>query len=436
MNRPIDIVGAAETALDRHLAGAQVERLSGGYSWQTYLVLAASVPVAVVRVAPGGGTLSPYDVNDEQRALQAAAGSVPAPQVLLVEAEPSVYGAPLQVQTVAPGSALRRSLIKSPAERRPYRIALAGALGALHRDGDPGILPGGATSGDAIHWVIDTEIGHYVRAAPARNPGFEIGLRWLLSNLPDESGAAVVCHGDFRLNNVLWTAPGRIGGVIDWERAWAGDPLCDIAFTRHFSGWAAVDREAVGVYEQAAGRTVDESRMTFYLRLERWRSYTAAMRGRAAVAAAESDEVDLLAIGEAGIAGTWDLVNWLEDGLVSLPSALEDRSAAYADGIGAARRRELMMSLDADHPLRARFADARGDQASIELSIAMLRTVSGLPRLAAALRDPEPQVAWERAFEVMTEEATHGGRSLHAALQALGLRFTNRPTTLPEMTWR
>ena len=236
MENGVDITAAAEAALERRLEGAGVQTLHGGYSWLTYLVSVDSEPRAVVRVAPRGGTLDPYDVGAERLALEAAGGSVPAPQVLLVEADPTVYGAPLQVQTVGPGAAVRASTIEAPGERYAYRSALAAALGKLHRAGDVSRLGRVATTAEAVRWVIEREVEHYRRATPSRNPGFEIGLRWLLSNLPQGTEAPVLCHGDFRLNNILWTGPGRIGAVLDWERAWAGDPLCDVAFTRQFLG--------------------------------------------------------------------------------------------------------------------------------------------------------------------------------------------------------
>ena len=436
MDERVDIVGAAEAALGRSLGEAHPERLHGGYSWQTYVVSSGAGPQAVVRVAPRGGTLDPYDPDGERRALEAACGAVPAPEVLLVEPDPAPYGAPLQVQTVAPGAALRSSTIESFDERRSYRSAMATALGELHRDGDPARLSTVRTTGEALRWVIDQEVDHYVRSAPARNPGFEIGLRWLLTNLPPGNDAPVVCHGDFRLNNVLWKEPGRIGAVLDWERAWAGDPLCDIAFSRQFSGWGAVDRDAVALYEAASGRTVDESRMTFYLRLERWRSYTASMRGLAAVASSRSDRPELLAIGEAGVAGMWDLINWLEDGLVALPARLSERPGEYVGSLSEDRRGDMLVGLGAADPLRAHLVDEQAKAGALATSVATLRTVTGFPALTKALRIADPQGAWERAFEVLTIEATDGGRTLHAALQALGLRFTARPTFLPEMKWR
>lgn len=432
----VRIVSAAETALGRSLGGARVEPMPGGHSWETYLVSTASGPEVVVRVAPRGGTLDPYDVEVERRALRAARGALPAPEVLLVAAHPSEFGAPLQVQTVVPGARLRSSQKIPSGEIKRYRAAMAVALGDLHRLGDPSRLSAVRTTGEAIRSIIDVEVEHYRRAAAARQPGFEIGLRWLLSNLPGGNDEPVLCHGDYRIGNILWDGCGEISGVLDWERAWAGDPMCDIAFTRQFSAWGGIDREAVPLYERASGRKVDESLMTFYLRLERWRSYTASMRGISALASGKTDRAALAAIGEAGYSGMWDLASWLEDGLVPLPPELAKRPSHYAPMLSAPRRIEIARHPGTGGPLRSHLLDDGEESRALRRSVDRLRAIGGMPALTKALDLSDVEVAWEAAFEVLTVAAADGGRNLQAALQALGLRFTGRPTFLQEMAWR
>lgn len=54
---------------------------------------------------------------------------------------------------------------------------------------------------------------------------------WLARAAPDE-GDSRLCHGDFRPGNVLFTDgdPIAVGGVIDWETAWLGDPLTELGY--------------------------------------------------------------------------------------------------------------------------------------------------------------------------------------------------------------
>ena len=41
----------------------------------------------------------------------------------------------------------------------------------------------------------------------------------------------MLLHGDYWNGNILWNS-GEISGIIDWEDAWIGEPLSDLAGTR------------------------------------------------------------------------------------------------------------------------------------------------------------------------------------------------------------
>ena len=48
---------------------------------------------------------------------------------------------------------------------------------------------------------------------------------------PSFSNPPVLLHGDYWNGNILWNC-GEISGIIDWEDAWIGEPLSDLAGTR------------------------------------------------------------------------------------------------------------------------------------------------------------------------------------------------------------
>jgi aminoglycoside phosphotransferase (APT) family kinase protein len=54
--------------------------------------------------------------------------------------------------------------------------------------------------------------------------------------LPRRNGT-VLLHGDYWPGNIVWNA-GRLAGVIDWEDAGLGDPLCDLGKSRLDVLWA------------------------------------------------------------------------------------------------------------------------------------------------------------------------------------------------------
>ena len=260
----------------------QVERLSRGFSWVT---LAADD--VIVRVAPRGGSLDPYDPAAEAANLRRVEGVVPAPRVLAVQPDAdNPIGRPFGVHSRVPGRVLR---LADVTEHRPRHIAaLAQALGKLHR------LEAPMTVAEAYDAELEHTEAVYRRAAPDRHPEFEAALEWLAANRPDCHEPAVWCHGDFRFANMSWTGPGELGGILDWERAWPGDPMCDVAFTHRFSGWCSIDDSA------DYGHPLDANRLAYAARFERVRSFTASMRAIRAWLDGRSHDPRLLTIGRRG----------------------------------------------------------------------------------------------------------------------------------------
>ena len=293
---PPDAERALATVLSRPWTLA---RLTGGYSWRTYRVTDATGRRVVLRIAPGGGTLEPYEPEREAAALRRVAGIVPAPTVLAT-------GQGFIVEEHVDGDVRRPRDVTDPGERRRYRRAFAEALGDLHRisePGDPDLL---------LREELGRMRGQYEAHARRRYPAFEHALRWLDGNFPRTPAAtgARFCHGDYRFSNLAWRAPGDLAGVLDWERAGPGDPLADVAFTRRYSGWCAVAGEVLSAYEEHSGLAVDEERVGYLERFEKARSYTASMRGHRAYLDGRNDDPRLREIGEAGERGMRELLTW------------------------------------------------------------------------------------------------------------------------------
>lgn len=275
-------------------ARPHIQRLDRGFSWVTL-----AVDDVIVRVAPRGGPLDPYDPEVEAAGLRRVEGVVPAPRVLAVQPDPdNPIGRPFGVHTRRPGRVLR---LGNVTEHRPeYIAAAAKALGQLHK----------LTAPITVTEAYDAELGRteavYRRAAPDRHPEFEAALVWLRAHRPRCDEPAVWCHGDFRFANLSWTGPGELGGILDWERAWAGDPMCDVAFTRRFSGWCSIEDSA------DYGHRLDGERLAYAARFERVRSFTASMRAIRAWLDGRSHDPRLLTIGRRGEQAMKTELDWAE----------------------------------------------------------------------------------------------------------------------------
>lgn len=389
---------------------ATVATLDGGFSWQTSRVTCGSESV-IVRVAPLGGTVEPHDAHAEARHLHdARAAGVPVPDVMAVDDErlgrPAAVHSFIAGENVRPGAAVN--------DPDAYVGAFARTLATIHT-----AMPAEAISiRESYERTIHEEMEHYRRTAPCAHPGFEIGWQWLLANLPDDDRPAVRLHGDYRLANLLWAKPGDISGVLDWERSRTGDPMCDVAFTRLFSGWCAIAGSGGEVYAAASGIAVDEERVAYAEAFERWRSFTSAMRGLAAFVGGRNTDRRLIRIGLAGEAGAWRFV---EDHDLE---AQWDRASLppgrYESSVVAHEAHDWPALADADTRAMARAMDALHQ--------------TSLHYLPTDLGETDPDELFAAAHELAVQMLAMG-RPPRDLLQALALRATLRFELIEEHGW-
>ncbi len=371
------------------------ERLKGSYSWRTYRLRWARIAV-ILRVAPSGWAMAPYDAGREAATLTAVGKSVPVPTVIAYDQSGAMAGRSCILLQNTAGSRVLPEHEVPDTDRARYRRVFGKTLAALHLEADPSALDPAPTITDALRRAINLTVTDYQKAALRRHPGFEVGLRWLLTHMPEVAAPPVLCHGDYRLTNLLWKGPGVLSAVVDWERAWVGDPMVDVAFSRLTGGWCSISGEAQLAYEVGMGAALHVPRVNYALRFERWRRYIASMQALRAHVEERSDDPRLERIGLAGDAGAWTMVDLLSQGpLVPLPRIhLQAQSHRALSG---PRTEEACA-------------------AAVEALRAHQHTVPGL---AAAIAGSDPALAYIQAHDLLTEAAATGGPELIPALEAL-----------------
>ena len=223
------------------VAPVQVEVVAGGRSNLTSVVTDATGRRAVVRRPPLSGVLaSAHDVVREGRIMAALAPTaVPVPEVLGVEEDVALTGAPFLVTAFAEGLVVRDRTVASALSRRQRaglgRAAVA-TLAAVHEVDVDAVGLGdlarrdGYLARQVARWTAQLD-GGSDRPLPVLD---ELG-RALAEGLPEPVGVSLV-HGDFRLDNLIVDVgpdgrPGeehRVRAVLDWELATLGDPLADV----------------------------------------------------------------------------------------------------------------------------------------------------------------------------------------------------------------
>jgi aminoglycoside phosphotransferase (APT) family kinase protein len=141
-----------------------------------------------------------------------------------------------------PGDAIRWELppdfAAAPDEtRHQIGIQVVDALAALHAV-DPAAVglddlgpPAGYVPRQIRRWRGQLD---HARVRPVSD--LDWAADWLERHQPPEPAQVRIVHGDYRLDNVIFTQarPARLLGIVDWELATLGDPLADLGWLLAF----------------------------------------------------------------------------------------------------------------------------------------------------------------------------------------------------------
>jgi aminoglycoside phosphotransferase (APT) family kinase protein len=211
-------------------------RTEGGMSNPTFFLQRGDWQ-AVLRKQPAGELApSAHAIDREFKVLQALHGSaVPVPRPLHYCADRGVLGTPFYLMEKLEGRVFHA--FATPGLARDERAALYDAMvrtmAAIHRVDVAAVgladhgRPGNYFARQLKRW---SEQWARFRRGDDDNPALDRLVAWLAERVPD-STLQTLCHGDFRIGNIMFhaTEP-RVVGVLDWELSTLGHPLVDVAF--------------------------------------------------------------------------------------------------------------------------------------------------------------------------------------------------------------
>jgi aminoglycoside phosphotransferase (APT) family kinase protein len=240
-------------------------KFKGGQSNPTYLIEAASGRYVLRRKPPGKLLASAHAVDREFRVLKALRGSaVPVAQPLHLCADDAVIGSMFYLMSYVPGRIFWDPALPDLASglRAAYFNAAVDALAAIARLdvtgaglGDYG-KPGNYFSRQVSRWTEQ-----YRSSETEGLDAMEALIGALPGAVPADDGRVALVHGDFRIDNLIWTteAPAALEAIVDWELSTLGHPFADIAYFSMalrlprnpvLPGLAGVDRAALGIPEE------------------------------------------------------------------------------------------------------------------------------------------------------------------------------------------
>ncbi|MFZ9363951.1 MAG: phosphotransferase family protein, partial [Arenimonas sp.] len=230
-----------------------------------YLLEAASGRYVLRRKPPGILLGSAHAVDREFRVLQALYGSaVPVAVPLHLCTDESVIGSMFYVMSYVDGRVFwDPSLPEStPVARTALYDTLLRTLAAIHAiDVAKAGLADYGKPGNYFARQLDRWSRQYRDSETHSIPAMDALIAQLPQRCPEDDGSIALVHGDFRIDNLMFTPDGtEVLAVVDWELSTLGHPLADLGYlcmalrlprNPALPGLAGMDRAVLGIPGEA-----------------------------------------------------------------------------------------------------------------------------------------------------------------------------------------
>lgn len=240
-----------------------LEKFAGGQSNPTFKLNAQS-GVYVLRSQPLGKLLkSAHAVDREYQVLKALQNSnVPVAKVFHVCIDKNVMGSMFYLMEFCDGKVHWDASLKdvdSNAKRTAMYDAMNKTLVAIHNIDLKacGLIDYGRAS-NYFERQLNRWTAQYRASELQKNSGMDELMNWLSANLPADDGRVSLVHGDFRLDNMMFSKQtSEIIAVLDWELSTLGHPFADLAYQcmqlrmpqgmGSIDGLKGIDRASLGI---------------------------------------------------------------------------------------------------------------------------------------------------------------------------------------------
>ena len=228
------VTSALLKRLPAYLGPWSEEKTKHGQSNPTFILHGKSKTL-VLRKKPDGKLLrSAHMVEREYRVIKALSDTpVPVPKVFYLCDDPSEIGNIYFVMQYVAGITFSEPCTPSLSvdERRRVYDNMNLGLVTLHR-----VLPKsiGLTDfgkpGNYFQRQLSTWSRQFESSMTEKIMEMELLMDWLLSNVPTEVSDSRIVHGDWRIDNLIFSkADFSLQAILDWELSTLGDPRADLA---------------------------------------------------------------------------------------------------------------------------------------------------------------------------------------------------------------
>ena len=240
-------------------------KFAGGQSNPTFKIDAASGSYVLRRQPPGKLLKSAHAVDREYRVLAALADTdVPVAKVYHLCEDPQVIGSMFYIMEFCEGNVYWESSleqISSNQQRTKMYDEMCRVMAAIHSvDLEKVGLSDYGRPGNYFQRQYDRWSAQYKASELKPIPEMDQVIEWLGKNIPEDDGRVSLVHGDYRLDNLMFSSDNeRVIAVLDWELSTLGHPFADLAYQcmgmrlpsgngpGASSGLLGVDVQAVGI---------------------------------------------------------------------------------------------------------------------------------------------------------------------------------------------
>ena len=258
-------IEALSDYLAAHIAGFEpivdVTKFSDGQSNPTYLLETKGAKFVLRAQPPGKLLKSAHQVDREYRVMAALGStSVPVPKMLHFSQSDNPLGVMFFVMEHIEGRIYWDPALPelSNSARAKIYDQMNRTLAALHNvdAANVGLADFGAPGN-----YIERQLSRWSRQYLSPDHQTDADVRWIIdwldANLPPDDGQRAIVHGDFRIDNLIFSPNSNdLLGVLDWELSTLGHPMADVAYQAmqwrqpqgtRLRGLGDLDREELGI---------------------------------------------------------------------------------------------------------------------------------------------------------------------------------------------
>jgi len=225
--------------LEAHVADfhgpIRIEKFSQGQSNPTYRIDTPSGSLVLRRKPTGVLLKSAHAIDREFRVISAlGATDVPVPEAHHLCTDESVIGSWFYIMEYVEGTVFADPALPglTPTQRARIYDEANRVLAAIHTvDIEAVDLSDFGKAGNYYSRQVSRWTKQYRASETQRIEEMEALIEWLPEHIPPEDGRVSLIHGDYRLDNLIFSTDTlNVAAVLDWELSTLGHPIADLAY--------------------------------------------------------------------------------------------------------------------------------------------------------------------------------------------------------------